>query len=699
MFDSGLMRMDRLFAAVAVLALFAGTVQAAKMEASLLWKYDVKVPNQNLYAVDVNGDGRTEVVADGPQSGVVYVIGGDGVMIWKYGTGTYFYDCFATEPDDNGAFLVVGMFQNVHMVDTNGKSVWKRSLRFKETARSVFAADLNDDGLLESLAGIFSGMNSNIELLDSNGNTIKEVGMKGREIPYAMLASDVNGDNMPELLVGGASFSVNTVAENYELNPGAGNFYVFGGDGTLIWSNGDGVLSIAAGNLAGDKRPEIVVGTNNEVIAYDGSGGKLWSFVSGGKVAGVAVEDVNNDSIMEVVAAAGKKVFLLDSSGKKKWEYNVDTQVMSIDVKDIDGGGMHEILIGSTTVEVINEKGEKLWESEAYNTITKVLAADVNGDSYNELVAGCSDGWIRVFDTSKYAKGQRAVNYKNLAEAEYDQMHYAMVEDYAENAIMLYEDLKDAGGMKAVRDLLEKTTLRKEADNYYNSSLLLFKAGDYVNASASATKANDIYRRLSVSFERIAELNEIITSHQNLTSAKGAFNHSMSLYEQGQYEEARAAALQAQELLTALNETSLARLAGEIYNKSADRLAANGYMDEANALTDAGNQSASEEYYRMAGEVYLRLGDANASQTVNEKLEAIENAKQKRSLRSYGWTAIAAVIALCIVLLVVIAFAFIIKIKGGELKLLSGGGEEGPGRKGGSFDRRSGSTLGSARDR
>ncbi|MFH1125906.1 MAG: PQQ-binding-like beta-propeller repeat protein [Candidatus Altiarchaeota archaeon] len=689
-------KLQKVFLVLALALVLSSQSHAAKMEASLLWKYDVRVSNENLYVADLNGDGEKEVIADGPESGVVHVLKSDGTKLWHYGTGTYFYDSYATTPDDRGACLVIGMFRNAYAVDSAGKQVWRRSMMSAD-ARSVYAGDINNDGYLEYIVGLFSGMKANFQLVDSNGDLIKEIPLKGREIPYVISAADINSDINKEILIGGASFSVNTVAENYELNPGKGNFYVYDSDGSLLWSTEDGVLSIETGDLNNDNFMEVLVGTESQVIAYSHEGDKLWTFNTGGQVYALKIADVDNDNAKEVIVGAGKKVFLLDVKGDKKWSYNVDTLVTSVDAVDFDGDNRMEIAIGSTTVEVVNDKGEKMWESDAYKQITRVIADDINNDGYIELVSGSIDGWIRVFGTMKYAKVQKALNYKNLAEEQYDQMNYEKATDYAERALMLYEDLSDSKGAGDVRSLLDKMDSRIEADGYYNTSMRLFKAGDYANASSYAEKANRIYRSIGASFGYVSELNLVIETYKNISDARGYYNTSMGKYQEGNYAEASSYALKAREIYTILNNTQMISLCEQINNDSQEHLTADGYLAEAKTLMEQGNLTQSVDYFKKAGLIYARLGDVNGTKSVDENLQQIEGTQSKKSFRTYGWILVVAVFALGILLVLGIVIYAIFKNKLGEINLILGRTESRkPESKDDIFGARAGSTLSSA---
>ena len=479
--------------------------------------------------------------------------------------------------------------------------------------------------------------------------------------------------------------------------PGRGKFYAYTNDGTLLWSTDDGVYAIDAKDIDGDGSPEVLLGTPSHVIAYRGNGEKLWSFDAGGVVYNLVAEDVNSDSNIEVVAAAGKKVVMLNKTGKKQWEYKTSSDAISVDVKDLDGDGRKEVIYGTSRIGVLSDKGDKLWESDPYQQITKVVAEDLNGDGYYELVSGSRDGWIRVFETAKYAKAEQAADYKSRAELEYDQMRYDRAKYYADNALMLYHDVSDTAGVKSVQALLDKMNSRIEADGYYNTSLKLFKKGDYENASDYAGKANLIYRSISTSFDSIVQMNLVIDTFRNMTDARNYYNQSLMQYQQGNYQEASANALKAKGLYTILNDSLKANMADEISNKSLDHLAANAYFEQAIILKDEGNMTASAECFANASEIYARLGDVNGTKNVEEQLKQTQGQAAKLNLKTYGWIAIAAAFALGILLIFALVAFMVFRSKKEEVGILLGSEQGKPkGGNTGFFKPKGGSSLGSS---
>jgi hypothetical protein len=661
---------------ILALLFMLSTAQAAKMEATLLWKYDVRVSNQNAYIVNLRGDNQKEVIADAPESGIVYAINGDGTLLWKYGVGTLYYDSYATDPDQKGTCLVIGMYRNVYSADQGGQSVWRKSL-MSDDARSVYAADINDDGYLEFIVGLFSKMRGKFQILDQNGNLLKEVSLKGMQIPYVINTADINRDGQKEILMGTASFSVNTIAGNYELNQGRGSFNVYSNDGTLLWNTDDAVYSIDAKDIDGDGSPEVILGTPSQVVVYKGNGDKLWSYDAGGIVHSLVAEDVNNDSKIDVVAGAGKNIIMLDSNGKKIWGFKTSTDVMSVDAKDLDGDGTMEVIYGTNLVGVLSDKGEMLWTSDAYQPMTKVAAEDINADTYYEIVSGSTDGWIRVFETAKYAKSKRAADFASLASMEYDQMRYDRAKNYANSALALYQDLSDNTGVKTVQSLLTKTDSRMQADGYYNTSLRLFKKGDYANASAYASKANNLYRSLSTSFDAIAQMNLVIDTYKNMTDARDYYNQSVSFYLQGDYQDASVNALKAVALYVLLNDSQKASLADDISNKSLDHLAADSYFQKGLILKDEGNTTASSECFANASEIYTRLGDVNGTKNV-EDITGTRVTAGSSNLKTYGWVVIAAAFALGVLLVFALVTVIIYRSKKDEFGILLGSGQRKP---------------------
>ncbi|MBL8758428.1 MAG: VCBS repeat-containing protein, partial [Phycisphaerae bacterium] len=195
------------------------------------------------------------------------------------------------------------------------------------------------------------------------------------EVERRVAMGDVNGDGVPDVIVGtgpgtGARIGVfdGATLEGLaipDLEPVLGGF--------------TGGVFVAAGDLDGDGRAEIVVGTDagmpGRVVVFDGMTGtprRSFQPYDRGFTGGVrvAVGDVNGDGISDIVTGAGV------------------------------GGGPH--------VKVFNGQtdGPALQEFFAFSATFQggvhVAAGDLDGDGRAEIITGPGEGGdpvVRVFDT------------------------------------------------------------------------------------------------------------------------------------------------------------------------------------------------------------------------------------------------------------------------------------------------------------
>jgi len=192
------------------------------------------------------------------------------------------------------------------------------------------------------------------------------------EVMTIPLVVDLDTDGAPEVIVA-------TYRPLGTTWPGTVRRILRGADGTLvrsIASAGDGVMidgcvSMAAGDLDGDARPEIVVVASGQVRALRGDGSLLWDArdrfgmphrVRGGENAALAIADLDQDGTPEVVLGASA----YDATGLLLWERDAGANEgsnrgyqggMSV-IADIDLDGRPEVVTGRRAYRA---DGTALW--------------------------------------------------------------------------------------------------------------------------------------------------------------------------------------------------------------------------------------------------------------------------------------------------------------------------------------------------
>lgn len=352
---------------------------------------------------DVNGDGHAEIVTAPGRSAFTELKVFDGRSFRQLGTFLPFKDASWWE----GAYIATG--------DTDG------------------------DGRAEVVEGLGAGCCTTLHVLDAEtGNDLSGFFPYGdrSDVGARVASADVNADGKAEILavpLGGGRVSA------FARSGGAPfrSLEAFGSDAV-------GGTSIAAGNLVGDSRAEVVAaaptssGAHVKIIDVTTGATRASFFPYGTQAVSsleVALGDVDGDGALDIVLSAvtsgGTQVKAVDTSGSQLADFYVlDPAIVpgaSIAAGDLDGDGKAEIVLGGgpTTapwppvangpdqrVAVYEPDGTPVGGFSAYPGLfqggVRVALADLNQDRRPELVTAPGKGMqaeIGVF-TQQWVNGR-----------------------------------------------------------------------------------------------------------------------------------------------------------------------------------------------------------------------------------------------------------------------------------------------------
>lgn len=379
---------------------------ASATKLSLLWSHNTAVEMGCATGIrgavsvgNLNGDGVLKVVvpigdvATSHCGGLMVLEGSTGNFVWKYAsydlmtnttgspTPDGISDGVVSTPalgdlDNDGKLEIVfaGFDMRVYAFRADGSlmSGWPRFVRDCSYS-SPALADIDNDGLLEIIVGVdthseaspFNTINGGYVYVFRNNGTTQPGWPQATEhdIQSSPAVGDINGDGNLEIVVG--SGELYNVASNLHV-------YAYNAQGTKLWSgttSNDVMGSPALGDINGDGRPEVLVGSkDSKLYAWNGSGTALWSTTVQDALGNVgqpgspisfdwdadgipdaAVNTMWSAAIIKGTTGAQLTANAFPSDVRPYYMSNYTTQDNATAVGDLDGDGKLELVLASAS--------------------------------------------------------------------------------------------------------------------------------------------------------------------------------------------------------------------------------------------------------------------------------------------------------------------------------------------------------------
>ena len=363
-----------------------------------------------------------------------------------YDSGGAFAESVAIADVNNDAKpdLVVANEDGVDVLLGNGDGTFQPAIGYGSGGSDVVVADVNGDAkpdlLVANQCADSSCVTGSVAVLLGNGDGTFQTAVtysSGGYSNFSVAVADVNGDGKPDLL------TTNFCTDNNCLGDGSVGVLRGNGDGTFqpvvtYDSGGRFTLSVVAGDVNGDGKPDLLVANNCvDSNCANGSVGVLLgtgqgfqpvvTYGSGGYgAASVAIADVNGDRNVDLLVAnaiclplgvctsGSVGVLLGNGNGTFQTAVAYDSGGFSADsvaAVDVNGDGKVDLLVANTCVNdgafqcttgsvgvLFGNQDGSFQAAVSYgssgNGAFSAKVADVNRDGKPDLVVAndCGDG-------------------------------------------------------------------------------------------------------------------------------------------------------------------------------------------------------------------------------------------------------------------------------------------------------------------
>ncbi len=498
----------------------AGWVTALDLDGGTLWERRGFPRISSMEVVDLDGDGEDEILL-----GVLHYIqcyDAKGSRRWNIGTsvGNTITSIKTADLDGDGLReIVVGgdstVYPNLYVLGGDGKIIWKIRAGAYEV-NAVAVGDINGDGRMEIAAGTVAKHGnyynpSRVYLYDCQGNMMWEK-ILPRGTATIELA-DIDGDGKMEVLVGSLHYF--TVIDHQ-------------GNSLMDFETRGYINDILVEDIDLDGEKELLLGSN-DLYVLDSEGNAKWENPAGDYVINdIELVDMDSDNYPEIVVASDG-LYIMDRNGDTIWEHSTEKEVKDIHISDMDGDSFPDVVAGSldnhvyyftSTVYQMRVKAQKYYsEAKRYYSsgrLEEAMDDILEAKSYYQQLGdkeGISDtdrliSLINSASSKKIEERELAHAYYNRSRGFYLAGDYMNATYWARKARYKY-DLLDNDSMAARAEEIINNSLRfmeREADESFNKALSYRNSSNHTLLLSNAEEAVRRYIQLGYVNETVAAL-------------------------------------------------------------------------------------------------------------------------------------------------------------------------------------------------
>ena len=247
---------------------------------------------------------------------------------------------------------------------------------------------------------VFGGHDKTLYLMDETMNIVDDRTFDGWcRCSYSI---DIDGDGCDEILVGAGDGNFMVLKLNVEKKKLIG---------LMRYKTSKRINCCIAGDFTRDGNIELIFGSEDKslrifddikakepsyILYYD-------SWVTTCTLSYLKMPDIEDPIYGLLVGTRNGLVQLVHFQDKMPdiiWQKNFNTQINDIKVGDVTNDGFDEIIICTDDpfIKILNSEGEPISEIDTDDgRPLSLLVEDIDGDNAKEIVAGCADGYLKVF--------------------------------------------------------------------------------------------------------------------------------------------------------------------------------------------------------------------------------------------------------------------------------------------------------------